>query len=108
MAECRKRLSFQADDDISSRNSPIQDFSTKNIMNMFRLKLQHDLNKLCNYDTHKIKWVNEKPKQERKAYQPTEVNTIQFLIVCFIVVYSLHHPHVADFLSPKHNFTLMI
>lgn len=90
MAECRKRLSFQADDDSSSRNSPIQDFSTKHIMNMFRLKLQHDLNKLCNYDTHKIKWVNEKPKQERKAYQPTEVIITQLPNVYSILVYITH------------------
>jgi len=74
MTECRQRLSSQAEDDSSSRSSPIQDYSTKKIMNIFRRKLQQDIHKLINYDTNKIKWVNEKPSKERKAYQPTEVS----------------------------------
>lgn len=74
MTDCRKRHPSQTEEDTSSssRNSPILDISTKDIIINFKFKLQQDCSKLYNYNTHKIKWVNEKPRK-RKAYEPTEV-----------------------------------
>lgn len=53
----------------------------------FANKLFADVKKICVYEPHSVKWMNEKPKN-RKAYEPTEV-IIDFLI--FRQVFSLLH-----------------
>jgi hypothetical protein len=40
-------------------------------------KLVFDIKKLVKYHpNNEIKWMNEKPKNHRKAYEPTEVRSI--------------------------------
>lgn len=73
MSECRKRLSLSGTDDEHSKPStPKHD---PDILKTFSTKLIEDCQKLYNYDTYKIKWVNEAPKT-RKAYEPTEVSNV--------------------------------
>lgn len=86
MQDCRKRQESQTDSGSSSRNSPMHELPTANICSAFLQKIQHDISKLCNYDTHKIKWVNEKPNKERKAYNPTEVRQFSAKISDYITV----------------------
>jgi hypothetical protein len=68
MTECRKRISSAGLD--GENTQPKHD---PDIFRTFTTKLFEDCQKLYNYDTYKIKWINEPPKA-RKAYEPTEVS----------------------------------
>lgn len=73
MSECRRKSSTHS---VTESASLVKEHRLT--PQGFANKLYADVKKICVYEPHSVKWMNEKPKN-RKAYEPTEV-IIDFLI----------------------------
>lgn len=68
MTTIRRKSSSHSDSSPTHQHSPQHHHQHEG----FLIKLINDVRRLYYYETHQIKWMNEKPKP-KKAYEPTEV-----------------------------------